>query len=341
MASQEANGPSGPTFLCPTLPVFTRISYFFRLYGFKFLAETLFLIQRFRQSQPVSQKPTLTKSYPCRHRLESRIFIPREHKNGELLPLYIDIHGGGFAICDPRHDDEFCSTFANRFNVLVVSINYSKTPSVAFPVPTHDVAAIARAVIEDDTLPVDPSRVAIGGFSAGGNLSASAVQLPALKTMIEAVVLIYPVLDFSIPPEQKQAVWHKPGEKDRLIGIAKILDYGYIPSGQDLRDPLLSPSFARKEDLPEFVFCLGAEDDMLANEARAFMCKLAGIDELTEAEKYEFERGSYKWKMARGKGHGFTHKQIGKEEDEQKRVESLNEAVGEIGEWLFRGPFGR
>jgi acetyl esterase/lipase len=136
-----------------------------------------------------------TKNYPCRPHLQNRVFIPKNHKACELLPLYLDIHGGGFAVCDPQFDDESHTILSNRFNLLVISVNYSKSPAVAFPVPTQDVAAIAQAILEDTSLPIDRSRVAIGGFTAGGNLSLSAAQLPELQGKIKAVVPWYPVTD--------------------------------------------------------------------------------------------------------------------------------------------------
>src|SRR6202044_3816553 len=162
--------------------------------------------------------------YPCRPLLQNRVFIPKNLQDGELLPLYLDIHGGGFAVCDPQFDDEFCTIFSNRFNVLVVSVNYSKSPSVAFPVPTHDVAAIAQAIIEDSSLPIDKLRVAMGGFSAGGNLSLSAVQLPELQGKIKAVVPWYPVTDWVTKTEQKLKTrpYKNLDDKDSLRWTGKL-----------------------------------------------------------------------------------------------------------------------
>jgi acetyl esterase/lipase len=54
--------------------------------------------------------------------------------------------------------------------------------------PTYEIGAIAQAVINDDKLPIDKSRVAIGGFSTGGNLATSAAQLPLLRGKIKAAV---------------------------------------------------------------------------------------------------------------------------------------------------------
>lgn len=156
-----------------------------------------------------SQQPTAIKSYPCRPGLQNRIHIPKSYHvassnsgNGVLLPLYIDLHGGGWAHMEPSIDDEFCSDFSNRFNVVVVSVDYHKSPSHRFPTQVHDVAAIARAVIDDNTLPIDRGKVALGGFSAGANLAFAVSQLDDLRGVIRGVVGFYGVYNLDTSPEE-------------------------------------------------------------------------------------------------------------------------------------------
>jgi acetyl esterase/lipase len=146
-----------PPLPSPLLPVTTRLSYFLQLWAFKISASIGFSLVRLLKPSLATYRPTSTKNYPCRPRLQNRVFIPKNLKEGALLPLYLDIHGGGFAVCDPQFDDESCTIFSNRFNLLVVSVNYSKSLAVAFPVPTYDVAAIAQTIIGDSSLPIDKS----------------------------------------------------------------------------------------------------------------------------------------------------------------------------------------
>lgn len=327
----------------PLLPLPTRVSYFLQLWVMKIGISTGFSLLRLLKPALRSCIPAFTKTYPCRPHLENRVFIPKNYKSGELLPLYLDVHGGGFAACDPSFDDEFCSVFANQFNILMVSINYSKAPSVGFPVPTYDVAVIAQAIIEDESLPIDKSRVAIGGFSAGGNLSLSAVQLPELKGKVKAVVPWYPVTDWVTKTAEKLKTrpYRKPGDVDSLQWTGKLFNYGYIPAGQDLRDPLLSVGLAKKEDLPEWIFTVAAEYDMLANESREMMYRLAGIESPTEEEKYAFEKSGYRFKLVREVDHGFTHNQLETGEREIRRVSERDKSMEEVGEWLLKGPFAK
>jgi hypothetical protein len=46
-------------------------------------------------------QPNYKKVYPSRPSLTNRVFIPKSYRTGDVLPLYIDIHGGGFALCCP------------------------------------------------------------------------------------------------------------------------------------------------------------------------------------------------------------------------------------------------
>lgn len=59
------------------------------------------------------------------------------------------------------------------------------------------------------------------------------------------------------------------------MALTPAFDWGYIPYGQDLRDPFLSPYFASRDRLPAYVCVLAAELDMMAHESWRFACRLA------------------------------------------------------------------
>lgn len=272
--------------------------------------------------------------------------MPRSHQAGELLPLYLDVHGGGFALCDAEFDDQFCSTFANKFQVLVVSIEYGTAPLNRFPGPSNDVVAIAQAIIEDESLPVDKPRVVLGGFSAGGNLCLAAAQMPALKGKVKGLVAWYPVVDLTLTPAEKQASrpYRNAKDTDDLKDWGPIWNWGYIRPGQNIRDPLLSVRFVKKEDLPRWIYMVGAEYDMLANEARQTIFDIAGLNKLQRKDgEYGFEKDTYKWTLVTGVRHAFTHDLMdsrGKEAEEM-RLNKTDEMIEKVGEWLLKGPFAR
>ena len=342
MASSTSNDHE-PCFQ-PTLSIATQITYFLWISALKIGTILGFKILRLLRPISTAAHPTTLKAYSCRPHLQNRIFIPRTYRPGENLPLYLDLHGGGAILCDAEFDDQFCSTFANRFNVLVVSIEYSLAPNSRYPGPSNDVVAIANAVIGDESLPIDRSRVVMGGFSVGGNLSLSASQTPDLKNKIKGLVAWYPPTDYSLSLAEKEATrpYRNSKAMDDLRTWGPAFNWAYIAAGQNIRDSMLSVRYARREDLPKWLYVIGAEYDMLSDEARQTIYDIAGLDKLErENGRLEFEKDTYKWTLARNVRHGFTHDLMdnrGKDAD-AIRVQRTEEMMEEVGEWLRKGPF--
>ncbi|KAJ5153868.1 Alpha/beta hydrolase fold-3 [Penicillium coprophilum] len=317
-----------------------RLNCFLQLWLFKLLASLYFLYLRLVNPPQTTTQPTLTKRYACRPTLETRIFYPRSYDSAkhQLLPLYLNIHGGGFAVCDATVDDTFCSSWANRTGMLVVSLNYRKAPHHPFPTATFDVADVARCVLADKSLPVDHSRIAIGGFSAGGNLALSVSQFPGLKRLIKAAVVYYPIVDFCHPPNVKlDSRPYKNGPRDRLEKASWWLDWGYVDAGQNRRDPLLSPVYAGKDELPPWIYMIGAQWDMLRLEAQQMIHGLAGLEDRVGVQQEEdFEVGRYKWTLAMGCLHGFTHMSPRKKWSNSRRTreEATQRIYDEAHQWL-------
>ncbi|PLB33246.1 alpha/beta hydrolase fold protein [Aspergillus candidus] len=318
-----------------------RLNCFLQLWLLKSLAKLYFLYLRLIHPPPPGTKPTLTKRYACRPALKAHIFYPRTYdpSKRQLLPLYLNIHGGGFALCNATIDDPFCSAWANRTGMLVVSLSYRKAPLHPFPIATYDIAEVAKSVLADDTLPIDPTRIAIGGFSAGGNLALSASQLPGLKGRVQAAVIYYPIVDFGHPPNEKlDSRPYTGGPPDWLEKTSWWLDWGYVSVGQNRRDPLLSPKYAGRDDLPPWVYMIGAQWDMLRLEAQQMIHRLAGLEGRVGTQQEEdFETGRYKWTLARECSHGFTHASPGRKKggaSARKREEIARGVYEEAYEWL-------
>ncbi|KAH7313839.1 alpha/beta hydrolase fold protein [Stachybotrys elegans] len=326
-----------PPFLKVRLSFPHRLNCFIRLWCFKIVAYIVFAIHRYWYPSPPSLRPTLVKRYPSRPGLQVRIFYPPNHSSQNLLPLYLDIHGGGFALCDPDIDDEFCAMWARRTGCLVASLDYSKAPLYPFPTAVYDVAALAEAVLADESLPIDKTRVAMGGFSAGGNLALSASQLPGLKGTIKAAVPFYPVVNFDHPPDEKmRRCPYTGGPRDGLADTSFWFDWAYLPPGQNRRNPLLSPCYAKRENLPPWIYIIGAEWDLLRLEAQKMICELADV----ELQEEDFEKGTYKWTLAKGCTHGFTH-HFGQKPEKRKRREAKCEPIlDQAVEWLGKALAG-
>ncbi|EON95704.1 putative alpha beta hydrolase fold protein [Phaeoacremonium minimum UCRPA7] len=205
------------------------------------------------------------------------------------LPTLFTIHGGGFCLGAPRDDDEWNRAFADRYGVQVVALSYTKAPSGPFPTALHDLEALYLAVVADASIPTD-NRTALLGFSAGGNLALTLSQLPTIQECTappRAVTSVYGCLDLSLHSGVKTGSrQYKPtlspprnSRKDALLDLVAVFDWSYIPYGQELRDPLLSPAYAPRSALPPYVCIVAAELDMLAHESWRMACRLANEEQ--------------------------------------------------------------
>ncbi len=271
---------------------------------------------------------------------------------------------------DPAENDTWNHSFANDANMLVVALNYRKAPRVQFPTPIHDLEAVLLEAFSDPALPIDPSRVAVVGFSAGGNLALAVSQLPSMKGRFRAAVPHYPATDMTVSREVKaQTRQYKPElggfrarPVDYLLNLAPLFDWASVPRGLDMRDPLLSPIFADPAILPPYIFIIACELDMLVGEDWRMICKLAGRDAgelrvgrqevaeegqlILDDERFYFEQktkgGSYKWLLVPDTVHGFDHDipmlsgDAGLLEDAAPKREKIHRMIAE---WLMAGPF--
>ncbi|KAK0621865.1 Alpha/Beta hydrolase protein [Bombardia bombarda] len=323
--------------------------------------------------------PTLVKTYPIRKKLPVRIFYPRSYdhaqKNGPRLPVLMTLHGGGFAMGSPPDNDAWNASFASRHGFLVVGLNYAKAPGSPFPGPVYDVEALIGCVLADTSLPIDASRVALAGWSAGGNLILSAAQLKSVRDRVRAVVPLYPVVDFGTLVSTKLGArrW-KPTlggfrgkDSDYLTWMTPIFQWAYLNEGQRPDDPLLSPIHATREMLPRNVFMIGCELDQLCQEGWRMICGLAGRrvpgkgespgreevgrkgelvlegDERFAFEERTAEGGRYRWLLVPDAIHGFDQNirplVRGEVEVLEDGGEKTERVIGEVGEWLKEGVF--
>ena len=115
-----------------------------------------------------------------------------------LLPALLWIHGGGYVLGDVEGDDAVARQLAKAVDCVVVSVDYRLAPEHPFPAPAEDCyAALTWLARQAGQLGVNPDRLAIGGASAGGGLTAGLALLARDRGEVRACfqLLIYPMID--------------------------------------------------------------------------------------------------------------------------------------------------
>ncbi|KAH8901613.1 alpha/beta-hydrolase [Thozetella sp. PMI_491] len=356
----------------PTLPLATRIKYAVLVYTLKILLlHPILAIRSLHRSLfPPAIRADIVKTYSCRKGLPIRIFFPKSYdrSSGQKLPTLFTIHGGGYVLGEPVDNEEWNAAFASKHSFLVVALNYNKAPGSPFPAPIHDVEALFLAAMEDPALPIDDTRVAMAGWSAGGNLTLTVSQLESVCSRVHAIVPLYPLTDLSVTLATKLASRRfKPAlggfrgrDSDFLARAAPIFNWAYLPAGHDSHDPLMSPYYALRSTLPKSVFVIGCELDMLAPEAWRMACKLGGRTEpkvnvavgkdepvgkgelVLDDERYAFEErvdgGRYRWLLVPDTIHGFDQSIEGIARDDVLIADAkikIEKTIAIIGEWLL------
>jgi acetyl esterase len=204
-----------------------------------------------------------------------RVFVPQA--TGPL-PILVHYHGGGWVIGDVDGSENLCRAMANLTPCIVVSVEYRLAPEAKFPAGLEDCYAATRWVAEHGAeLGGDPTRLAVGGESAGGNLAA-AVSLLARERgapNIAFQLLIYPVTDanFETGSYLEQAEGYGL-TRDSMQYFWEL----YLEDPVEVTHPLASVLQADLAGLPP-ALVITAEYDPLRDEGDAYAAKLkaAGV----------------------------------------------------------------
>lgn len=211
-----------------------------------------------------------------------------------LLPVYVNMHGGGFIFGNAEMDDVWCRVMADRAGCAVVNVDYSLAPEHKFPTAVHECYEVVKWIHEHpEQFSINPEKIAVGGHSAGGNLAAALCLLN--RQLGNELSIVYQIIDYapldldtdpSLKPKFEEAI---PAE------IARKFNSLYLETMEDARNPLASPIFAESlHGLPE-ALVITAERDSLAPEGDQYAERLkqAGVKVL--------------YKQYKGAAHGFTH----------------------------------
>jgi acetyl esterase len=209
-------------------------------------------------------------------KLPVRIYTPEA--TGPL-PIFVFFHGGGWVLGDCESYDAPCRALANGAGCIVVSVEYRLAPEHKFPAAPEDCyAATLWTVRNAASLGADPSRVAIGGDSAGGNLTAVVAQMARDRggPPLVCQVLIYPVTNYALDTPS-----YKANAEGYLLtkGMMDWFWNHYLGSPSDGANPYASPLRATNFAKLPPALLITAGYDPLCDEGAAYDAKLreAGV----------------------------------------------------------------
>ncbi|KAJ9477132.1 Abhydrolase_3 domain-containing protein [Pseudozyma hubeiensis] len=254
-----------------------------------------------------------------RRRLKADIYWPSGQPDNVALPIVVNLHGSGFCFHTHGDDARFCSYAARSLPAIVIDVDYSHAPEHPWPAAVEDVdSAIqfvrhfanenrkqrrrhgASAGTGHKEWMWDPHRVALVGFSSGGNLALIGSTRSEHHGGVAAVVAFYPSTNLDEDPYSKPQLTPLKGAAGGKLPpwLRNILYRLYVPieKVKDRKQPLISPLYADPASFPSSVTIVTAEQDSLAREAR----KLA--DKLGSSSTF---RGTVVHWEAPGQGHNW------------------------------------
>jgi acetyl esterase len=202
-------------------------------------------------------------------------------------PAFIYFHGGGHVFGDLDTHDVIARNLCGGAEVVVVAVDYRLAPEHKFPAAVEDAwAAYAWAREHSPSLGIDPTRLAVGGDSAGGNLAAvvAIMARDAGHLNIKLQVLIYPVTDYGLDSDS----YNRFGEGYGVLtsGAMRWFYQHYLRSAEDAEDWRASPIKARSlANLPSTLI-VAAQCDVLCDEGVAYAEALRAAGTKVERKEY-------------------------------------------------------
>lgn len=208
--------------------------------------------------------------------LPARLYLPGDRVDG-IRPVIVYYHGGGFVIADLDAYDAAPRALAKKTGAIVVSVDYRRAPEHKFPAAHEDAFAAYQWVIANAVQwGGDPTRVAVAGESAGGNLAANVAIMAREKGLLAPahMLLVYPLAGNDLMTLSYQ-------ENVKAVPLNKPMMEWFIrhalKSPADQQNPMINLVAADLSGLPSATV-ITAELDPLRTEGRllAERLKVAG-----------------------------------------------------------------
>ena len=205
-----------------------------------------------------------------------RVLTPAGAEDG---PALVYLHGGGWTLFSLETHDRLMREYASRARIRVIGVDYSLSPEARFPRPVDEVCAVIRWLGQNgEALGVNAGRLAIGGDSAGANLSVAAcLKLrDAGATLPLGMVLNYGAYDASSAGSAAAA--DTPADFTLTHDEMRAFWLNYLRGPDDISNPLASVIRADLDGLPPALMVIADWDVLYAeNLEMAARLRAAGV----------------------------------------------------------------
>lgn len=125
--------------------------------------------------------------------VKANLYVP-DNIGAERLPVIFNIHGGGFVGGDADVLDTQSERIANEWNVVVVTINYTKADVKPISYGAEEIRDVVLYFADNaEIYGVDPSKFTLMGYSAGAYYAADSTRLLQKADFdMSSLVLCYP-----------------------------------------------------------------------------------------------------------------------------------------------------
>ena len=217
--------------------------------------------------------------------LTVRIYWPTI--SAEPRPVVVFFHGGGWVIGSIDSHEATVRSLAEQTGAIFVSVEYRLAPESRFPAAPEDCyAATAWVAANAASIGGDPTRIAVAGDSAGGNLAAVVALMAKERGGPDLAfqLLIYPCTDMD--PER----WPSATENAKgyfLTADSMVWFYGHYIDDEHRFNPYAAPiQAADLSGLPP-ALVITAEFDPLRDEGEAYAARLREFGVPAEAVRYD------------------------------------------------------
>jgi acetyl esterase/lipase len=220
-----------------------------------------------------------------------RVLVIKPRSAAAPLPVVLYMHGGGWIFGSAGSHGRLAGELAVASGAAVGFIDYTLAPEARYPVQIEQCYAVARWVTEQgERHGLDPSRIAVAGDSAGGNMATVLCIMAKQRGDVTFVQqsMYYPMTD---------ALTNEDSESYRLFkggpyGTAETMEWfwsTYLPD-QDLRvESTVSPLRATLDELKDLppALIIVDENDILRDQGEAYASKLRDADVATACVRFD------------------------------------------------------